>query len=159
MQNDEIDDMLTGSPPDGPSGRGHRPRATLSRSLSEDSDRRSLVGHFGGDRTEPVSSRTDPADRDDSGRDTISDEVAAEILSKTDGAVHFLAAATRAVTHAVSAVAAQVRDAGALLVGALRGRGRPDAESPVAGRRGIHPDAMNRRSPFRSRWWSPRLWS
>jgi hypothetical protein len=108
MRNDEIDEMLTGAAPI------PHPLGSPSRSLTETS----VAGHFEEDRE---------LDR----THTFSDDVAAEILSRTSGTKDagddFLTAATRAVEHAVRRVAAESRDpaesAGAILAGVLRGAG------------------------------------
>jgi hypothetical protein len=124
MQNDEIDEMLTGAGP--PSHPSHR-RGSPPHSLTEPFVDPVHGGHFEEDQEIDRTMRNDPP----RARDPFSEDVAAEILSRTNGTKDagddFLTAATRAVEHAVRRVAAESRDpagsAGAILAGVLRGAG------------------------------------
>jgi hypothetical protein len=133
MKDDEIDEMLTGANPIPHPGRRCGPGAESSRSLTEITPDRGRVGHPEGHRGDTFLPGSDRTKRDDSrrARDTFSDDVAAEILSKTGGTREsgddFLTAATRAAQHAVRTVAAEFRDpaesARAIIAGFLRGAG------------------------------------
>jgi hypothetical protein len=134
MHHDDIDEMLTGAVPIPHPGRRCGPGAESSRSLTEISPDRDHVGHPEGPRGDSFLPGSDRAKRDDPGRarDAFSDDVAAEILSKTSGTEEsgddFLTSATRAAQHAVRTVAAEFRDptesAGAIIAGVLRGAGQ-----------------------------------
>jgi hypothetical protein len=133
MQNDEIDDMLSGAIPTPHPGRWHGPDAESPRSLTETSVNPGHAGHLEGDRRETVIPENDRMKCDDLrfARDKFSDDVAMEIVSKTSGTKEagddFVTAATRAVEHAMRTVAAEFRgpaeSARAIIAGVLRGSG------------------------------------
>jgi len=136
MRNDEIDEMLTKAVPIPHPGRWRGLDVESSRSLTETSTNRSQIGHLDGRRGDSFLQENDRMKPNDPrrARDTFSDEIATEILSKTHGTREsgddFLTAATRAVEHAVRTVAAESRDpaesAGAIIAGVLRGAGDND---------------------------------
>jgi hypothetical protein len=133
MQNDEIDDMLSSAVPPPASARRRGLDAESSRALTEVSANRGHIGHVEGHRSESFLQERDRTKPDDPrcARDPFSDDVAAEILSKTHGTREsgddFLTAATRAVERAVRTGAAEFRDpaksARAIIDGVLRGAG------------------------------------
>lgn len=133
MHNDDIDEMLTGAVPIPHPGRRCGPGAESSRSLTETSPDPGHVGHPEGPRGDSFLPGSDRAKRDDPGRarDALSEDVAAEILSRTGGTkesgVDFRTAAIHAVTRAVRTLAARsadpVQGARAIIAGVLRGAG------------------------------------
>lgn len=117
MQSDEIDEMLADGASIPHPGRWRGLDAASSRSLTENSANR---GHLGGFDAGPRAAG-----------DKFSDDVAAEILSRTHGTREsgddFPTAATRAVERAVRRVPAESRhpaeSARAIIAGVLRGAG------------------------------------
>ncbi len=134
MQNDEIDDMLSGAVPMPHPGRWYGPDAESSRSLTDVSVNPGHAGPLEGHRGDSFLPESDRMQRDERrrARDKVSDDVAAEIVGKTNGTKEagddFLTAATRAVGHAVRTAAAGFRNPAesgrAIIAGVLRGAGK-----------------------------------
>ncbi len=119
MQNDEIDDMFSGAVPVPHPGRWS------SRPLT--------AGPLESHRDDSFLTESDRMKRDERrrARDKVSDDVAAEIVSKNNGTKEagddFLTVATGAIEHAVRTTAAEymnpAESARAIVAGVLRGAG------------------------------------
>lgn len=133
MRNDDIDGMFTSAVPRPRPGHWRGLDAESSRALTEISGDRGHAGHFDDHLGISSDQERGIANSDDPQRscEKLSEDVATEILSQSNGTkesgVDFRTAAIHAVTRAVRTLAARsadpVQGARAIIAGVLRGAG------------------------------------